>query len=452
MPLGACMVADAAAANGHAVRFLDLMFEKKPVERLVQELRLPTDMVGISVRNLDNNDSAQPVIFYRELAPLVRTVRQKSAARVVLGGAAVHIMAEELLRCSGADCAAIGPGETIFPALLAAPATAHVPGTAWLENGRYHHHVLDTVPATLPAAPDLSRWCNLQSYFRTFASVPLQTKRGCPFACIYCTYPMSEGTEYRLCDPVNVAADIAGYAAKGIMDIEFVDNVFNAPYAHALAVCEAIRKTVCGVRLHTVDLSPWFIDDRLLTAMEKAGFAGIGISAESAADEVLRRLKKPFTKRELIRTAQAVRRHRLPCLWVFLLGGPGETPATVTETLRFAAAVVRPRDTALFNVGVRVYPGTELYSLARNEGQAPASAPGMLEPFTYCSPAVDLGWIEETVRSASRQYANFILPGNWDIPHLDLLYRTGYRLGMRNPVWRYTGMMRKSLQLLGMNV
>lgn len=62
LPYGACMVAEAADRAGHRVRFLDLMFRRHPrrdLEAAVKEFA--PEVVGFSVRNLDNNDMQAPV-------------------------------------------------------------------------------------------------------------------------------------------------------------------------------------------------------------------------------------------------------------------------------------------------------------------------------------------------------------------------------------------------------
>ncbi len=100
------------------------------------------------------------------------------------------------------------------------------------------------------------------------------------------------------------------------------------------------------VRLQTLELNPAFIDDRLLGAMARAGFVGVGVTAESAADPALAGMRKGFTADQVERAAAAIRRSPLPCLWIFMLGGPGETSATVMESLRFAQRTLRPTSTS----------------------------------------------------------------------------------------------------------
>jgi radical SAM superfamily enzyme YgiQ (UPF0313 family) len=141
---------------------------------------------------------------------------------------------------------------------------------------------------------------------------------------------------------------VARFAAAGLRDIEFVDSVFNTPLGHAMEVCAALGGVRHKARLQCLELNPRDFDDALVTAMERAGFVGMGITLESASDPVLQGLRKGFTGREVHLAAEVVRRHQIPCAWIFLLGGPGETEETVLETLHFAEKYIRPMDVAFF--------------------------------------------------------------------------------------------------------
>ena len=220
----------------------------------------------------------------------------------------------------------------------------------------------------------------MKAYCSHLSTIPLQTKLGCRFQCVYCTYRKIEGADYRLSDPGSVAETALRYAASGFGDIEFVDNVFNAPYDHALAICESLIRAKPRARFQSIELNPVSLDHRLLSTMERAGFVGIGLTVESASDPVLMGLRKGFLARDVHAAAEVVKRSRLPCLWIFLLGGPGETQDTVRETLRFAEKFIRPQDAAFFSIGIRMYPGTELETIARRQGVLSLPSGSMLEP------------------------------------------------------------------------
>ncbi|GAX60181.1 Fe-S oxidoreductase [Candidatus Scalindua japonica] len=239
---------------------------------------------------------------------------------------------------------------------------------------------------------------------------------------------------------------------RGLRDVEFVDNVFNSPYDHAIALCDTIAKVRTNVRLQTVELNPYFMDDNLIGAMEQAGFVGIGITVESAADPVLDRLKKGFTASDVFKASDIIQNHRIPCLWVFMFGGPGETEDTVQETLRFAEKCISKRDVALFMIGIRIYPGTELENIARTEGVLNLSPLEMLEPVFYLSPSVNHEWLLKKVYNSMATHMNFINPNAISLPFLPAINFVGYWLGVKPPLWKNTRYIRRGLKWLGMDL
>ncbi len=458
MPIGACMVAEACERAGHRVTLLDLMFEREPIAAIrdvVQSVK--PGVVGLSVRNIDNNDMRDTVFFLEHLNRTVNEVRAHTSAPVILGGAALAVMPEAILRFSEVSCAVLGDGETVLPLLLERIAEGEpfgdVPGVAYVD-----HEGFSSTPcsgqggATACGAPDYRRWVNVGAYRSQLATVPLQTKLGCAFQCVYCTYRKIEGNGHRLADPASVADAVTRLAASGLRDIELVDSVFNIPSEHAMLVCDALAKVKHGARLQSLELNPRAFDDPLVTAMERAGFVGMGLTVESASDPVLQALRKGFTAREVHLAADVMQRHGLPCAWIFLLGGPGETRDTVRETLRFAEQRTRPQDVVFFNIGIRIYPGTELESIARRQGVLTTAPEDMLKPVFYVSPEVDAAWMMNEVRKSMGVHMNFINTDSIGLSILPLVHRIGYRLGVRPPLWRHTRFIRRGLRMIGMDV
>ncbi|MCF6156917.1 MAG: radical SAM protein [Candidatus Brocadia sp.] len=458
MPVGACSVADAVEKAGHRVRVLDLMFEQDPLSAMEKELeKLSPDIVGLSVRNIDNNDMQNPVAFFKDLKPLVDSIRSRTQATLVLGGSAVAVMPEELLRYTGADWAVLGDGEVVFPELLKALSQGRIPdrmpGIAWREDNIIKKNSGAAVRFSDGClVPNFHRWINIHAYISRMSTVPVQTKLGCHFKCVYCTYRKIEGHDYRLSASESVVDTIQHLAALGLRDIEFVDNVFNSPYDHALAVCDGLAKVRPDVRLQSLELNPLFIDDDLLAVMEKAGFVGIGITVESASGTVLEGLNKGFTVEDVFNAARIIQRHKLPCLWIFMLGGPGETEATVQETLLFAERFIRPGDVAFFNMGIRIYPGTELEQIARRQDVLALSTEEMLEPVFYFSPSLDLDWLKSALCKVMAAHMNYINSNTIGFSFLPIMNRLGYRLGVKPPLWKHTRFIRRGLRFFGMDV
>jgi radical SAM superfamily enzyme YgiQ (UPF0313 family) len=458
MPIGACIVAQAAEQAGHSVFLLDLMFSKDPPADILAALaRRQPDVVALSVRNIDNVDMRNPLFFLDSLQSIVQTVRSRAGVPIILGGAALGIMPEPILRLVPDCIAVIGDGELVFPQLLERISRkehfADLPGIAWIEQDEFRlNSFLSAGFSTICPAPDYHRWLNIPSYRSRMATVPIQTKTGCQYNCVYCTYPKIEGHSCRLKDPASIAAAVLRFAKAGLRDIEIVDSVFNAPLEHAMAVCSALSRVKHNARLQCLEMNPRDFDDALLSAMEQAGFVGMGITLESAADPVLQGLRKGFTSRDVHHAAAVVARHRIPCAWVFLFGGPGETPDTVRETLKFAKKHIRPKDVAFFNVGIRIYPGTELETIARIQGLLSRPAEEMLAPLFYLSPEVNSEWLDRELKNAMGSQMNFINMAAMGHSLLPAIHRISHTLGLRPPLWRHTGSIRRLLRLTGMDV
>jgi radical SAM superfamily enzyme YgiQ (UPF0313 family) len=458
MPIGACIVAHAAERAGHDVFFLDLMFTKDPLAGIESALNhWKPDAVGLSVRNIDNNDMQGTRLFLDDLLRFVEVIRSRTSAPIILGGAALGVMPEQILRLAPVTCAVVGDGEMVFPQLIDRISRherfSDMPGVAYIENSVFHRNssVGAGFSATCPV-PDYHRWLNTPAYLSQMATVPVQTKTGCRFNCVYCTYPKIEGSSCRLKEPGSIADAVLQLSANGLRDVEFVDSVFNAPLEHAMAVCAALARVRHTARLQCLELNPRDFDDALVAAMERSGFVGMGITLESASDPVLQGLRKGFTSRDVHHAAEVVRRHRIPCAWIFLLGGPGETRETVRETLQFAGKYIRHGDVAFFNTGIRIYPGTELEAIARTEGLLTLPAEEMLAPVFYLSPEVDADWLDQELKMAMNSRMNFINMASMGNSLLPMIHRVSHTLGLRPPLWRHTGIIRRGLRLVGMDV
>jgi radical SAM superfamily enzyme YgiQ (UPF0313 family) len=289
----------------------------------------------------------------------------------------------------------------------------------------------------------MHRWADLRAYEGHGGSVPIQTKRGCVFKCIYCTYLNVEGWGYRLRDPELVADEIAELRREaGIRHFEFVDSTFNAPPRHAAAVCEAIVRRGLRVRLDTTNFTPATAPDWLLAAMRRAGFRWLGITAESASDPVLDRLGKGFDVAKVRAVAEDVERAGMGVLWIFLVGGPGETEATLEETLRFAAWRLGRGDAVYLTVGLRIYPGTTLQRVAVDEGVIAEDDP-LLVPTFYFSRELGMERAVARLRAFSAEHPRFMFSADSRSPLLPYLTRLASLLRLPRPHWRYMGLFQR---------
>jgi anaerobic magnesium-protoporphyrin IX monomethyl ester cyclase len=456
VPNGLACVASALDAAGHTVRFLDLCFAADPVtaaRRAAMDFK--PAIIGISVRNIDNSDAIALRHYTPEARGILTALRAAApSAKVIAGGAAFGVAPEALFRDLGVDYAVAGDGERASVALVGALSSSSpieaLPGLVRDRNGT----VVFTPPGedadldSLPR-PALHRWIDLARYQRHGATIPIQSKRGCVYKCVYCTYRNVEGWGYRLRDPELVADEIEELTIRaGVRHFDFVDSTFNSPPGHAIQVCEAITARKLRVQLDTTNFTPATASLELLAAMKAAGFRSLGITAESASDSVLEKLQKGFDAAKVQEVAERVESFGIKTLWIFLIGGPGETERTVEETLAFAASRLARGDAVYTTVGLRIYPGTTLHRIAIAEGVVPADS-SLLDPAFYFSREIHF---DETVARLKRFAAHqprFMFSADSRSVVLPYLTRAASILRLPRPHWQYMGLFQRVARAIG---
>lgn len=445
VPNGVGCVASALRAAGHGVHALDLCFDRTPIRSVRAAVRaVRPDVIGLSVRNIDNSDSMVLRHYTPEATAIMKELRVAAPrATVIAGGAAFGVAPEALFTELGVDYGVAGDGERATVELvesLASGGERRIPGIVQ-RSGSIVQFAPPGDEADLDSLPParLHDWFDLRRYQRHGGTIPIQTKRGCVFRCIYCTYRNVEGFGYRTRAPALVADEIELLNREaGVRHFDFVDSTFNSPPGHAIEVCEEIARRRLPVTLETTNFTPAVAPRELLAAMGAAGFRAIGITAESASDRVLDRLEKGFSVARARETAERVERAGLKALWIFLVGGPGETKATVEETLAFAGWRLGRGDAVYVTVGLRIYPGTTLHRIALSEGVV---EPGdvLLAPRFYMSAALDADETVLRLRQFATAHPRFMFSADSQSRVLPYLTRAASILNLPRPHWRYMG-------------
>ena len=299
---------------------------------------------------------------------IVADCRSLSSAPIVLGGAGYSIFPQSTLAHLGADMGIQGEGEAAFPMLLEKLGKgmdlSGIPGlvlpSAGVQEKASPINNLDVFPLPLPDA--------YPEFFPTFADqqlwLPLQTRRGCPMACSYCSTATIEGRILRKRSPEIVVEALARYVEAGFDHFFFVDNTFNLPIAYAKTLCDQIAAAALPIRWRAI-LYPWKIDEALVEKMAKAGCVEVSFGFESGSREILRSMNKRFQPEEVRRISGILKKHGIHRMGFLLLGGPGETRETVRESLAFADSL--DLESVKVTAGIRIYPHTALAQIALSE-------------------------------------------------------------------------------------
>jgi radical SAM superfamily enzyme YgiQ (UPF0313 family) len=395
IPVGLGAVAAATRDAGHEVELVDLMNVSDTglvINNAVEAFQ--PDVIGISVRNIDDQNMEQPQFLLDQVKAVISDCRSFSNAPVVLGGAGYSVFPESSLEYLGADMGIQGEGEIAFPRLLALMQQradlSRVCGLylrgLGLQGKRKFAKNLDLLPS-----PDADLWIPPTGKEQDLW-MPVQTRRGCPMNCSYCSTSCIEGRIIRKRTPKMVVDTLVRHVEKGFRRFFFTDNIFNIPLTYARELCRTLAERELGILWRCI-LYPGRMDEALVKEMVKAGCTEVSLGFESGSERILKLMNKRFTPEDIRRASEMLANHGIRQMGFLLLGGPGETRESVEKSLAFADSL---RTNAMkITVGIRIYPHTALAKTALKEGKITRDDDLLFPKFYMVSGLED--WLRATV-------------------------------------------------------
>jgi radical SAM superfamily enzyme YgiQ (UPF0313 family) len=433
-PLGLANIAGVLKENGISHRILDLCFVSDFDAAVTSEInRFQPDLIGLSLRNLDNVSYPNYTSYLPFYQKIIHIIRKRTSSRIIVGGSAFTLMPEEILSYLNADFGVAGEGEGGIMELIRRIRVADKRGLLVKEPIVWDREAgvvenLDDLPF-----PDRSK-LNCEAYLQYGGMGNIQTKRGCPFHCIYCTYPIIEGKKVRLRSPKKICDEIEGLMQQGIKNLFVVDNEFNFPVEHAQFVCHEIIRRKLRIKWSGY-ANPKFITGRLVELMKNSGCTGIEFGSDAADPDMLTNMGKDFTVEDMIKASEICTQAGLSFCHSLLIGGPGETMESVKRTFRHVAEM--SPTAVICMVGIRIFPKTRLFQIAKEEGKIDHKQ-NLLEPAFYISPAIE-DQILPFIESISKDHPTWIFPG-MNININRALQEKIRRIGAKGPLWEYMRM------------
>ena len=388
------------------------------------------DFVGVSIRNIDNTDVINSRGFLPEYQSLINRIRTNSNARIILGGSGFTIFPVEFMQALDADYGIVGEGERLsllLDALEKNLDVKQIPGVLTKEKTDivYEPWEGDIKRHFNPANP------NTQFYLSHGGMLNLQTKRGCPFHCTYCTYPHIEGARMRFFPPREVARNARELQDAGAKYIFITDSAFNASYDHSSQVAKAFIEARVSIPWGGF-FAPTIPPDDYFKLMADAGLTHVEFGTESLSDTVLNNLRKPFASGDVFAAHEKALEASLHIAHYLLLGGPGENKQTLQKTLIGLDSMERA--VFFFFCGIRIYPHTDLYDVALREGQIGAEQ-NILPPVFYRSGEISVAEIMQMVENHANGRPNWLI-GAGEAKATRVLPKL-YRRGFTGPLWEY---------------
>lgn len=319
---------------------------------------------------------------YRKLLAISKAVKEwrETGAEFlyVLGGHGPSPEAEFFLKKTGADVVVVGEGERTFVELLDAESQGiwrgAVSGIGFLtEGGMGGYTATRPLISNIDGIPwpawdlfpmDYYALLRLPHATPTDRVASLLSARGCPFECNFC-YRLSPGARLRTVPDIVAEMEVLSnrYAMNYFV---FIDELLMLGERRAVEISEAIRERLPGVK--------WSCNGRLnfatpkaLKAMKDSGCVEINYGVECFDDEVLKRMNKRLTTKQIEAGTKATLDAGITPTLNVMFGNLGETEETLWKTVEFLMKY-DPHETLRTVRPLTPYPGSPLYYKAIEMG------------------------------------------------------------------------------------
>lgn len=268
---------------------------------------------------------------------------------VVMGGFHASNMPDEAL--THVDAVVVGEGEIVWPLLLLDFQRQNL-------QRRYQPEIQMTMD-TIPVARR-----EIFKGKRYLLTNTIQTTRGCPFDCEFCSVTAFYGRKYRKRPVDNILQELV-QLRKSNSFIFFVDDNLVADRKYALELFAGMK----GMDFKWLSHSPidFAGDPELMKAAGEAGCVGMFIGFESLNQDSLAAMGKVTNRaKSYLEDAKAFRDNGIGILGSFVLGYDGDTPAVFEQLLRFCEDA--RIEAAIFPL-LTPYPGTAVRRRLESEGR-----------------------------------------------------------------------------------
>ena len=165
-------------------------------------------------------------------------------------------------------------------------------------------------------------------------TIQTRTARSCAFKCSFCNYPTRAGA-LTLASLETIEKELDSMKRLGdVMNAVFIDDTFNVPFPRFKEICRMMIRKKYNFN--------WFsyfrcsnADEEAIDLMAQSGCKGVFLGVESGSPSILTNMNKSATVEKYRKGIEWLRQYGITTFSSMITGFPGETEATVQETIDF---------------------------------------------------------------------------------------------------------------------
>jgi anaerobic magnesium-protoporphyrin IX monomethyl ester cyclase len=373
-PLGLAYLAS-SLTNHDVVCFDPNLSPENYLNELAEKIEtFKPDIIGVSLRNIDNLKEPQPT-GYMNFAALIKKLKKTDpTCKLLVGGAGFSIFANKIMQLNPeVDFGVYAEGEETLPELLENLDHPNRVKGLFVRNNGGVTFTGRRAPNDFDSLPFPSRnGFDIESYAEG-AAMGVQTKRGCRFRCVYCGTGHRDGFIYRMRKPKCVVDEIEAIVTKyGVTDFYFADSVFNFPAQHGREICREIIRRKLDITWEAC-FRPDYLSRRYMQEAVHAGCRLFDFSPDGASDGAMQVMGKDHDVDCVRKTAEWTRQIQgAKVAYEFMKSVPQCNIEHLLGLMRLVPELIsqcRERLSYISFSRMRIFPNTPLHDLALKEGQ-----------------------------------------------------------------------------------
>ena len=294
---------------------------------------------------------------------------------IIFGGPQADALSTETIReLPFVDFCCSGEGETtIYPlmkGLLCKQDISNIPGLTYRdENGQVIENPRPAFIKDINELPDIDYGIIPEEIMNAEKNpeILIETGRGCPFNCAYCSSSIFWQRTFRAKTPERIVDEIENlYNTYGFEVFTFPNDLFTASKKQVIGFCEELKKRHlnikwrCSARVDT-------LDETTIRYMAESGCVSMFLGIETGSPRIQKAIHKNINRDKVLEICRLLKKYSLNTTSSFMFGFPDETEDDLEMTAQLASELYNMGFSRLQFHLCTILPGTEFYNTYKDE-------------------------------------------------------------------------------------